>query len=166
MNLDSVLQLSWLERHTDNVEVGSSTLPGTTEEKEKFKKEKGEMLRKVNFLISHFCFFISIRGISSAGQSTCFARRGSTVRIRYSPLLGLDIKLFDFNRSLTYCTNLQANKGKHIFIKYKSLSIFCLLLNVVQWQKVIKGVRWMPRLLQAMKDVISCDKSWGGANIL
>ena len=26
------------------------------------------------------------RGISSAGQSICFARRGSTVRIRYSPL--------------------------------------------------------------------------------
>ena len=26
-----VLQLSWLERYTDNVEVGSSTLPGTTE---------------------------------------------------------------------------------------------------------------------------------------
>ena len=25
-----VLYLSWLERHTDNVEVGSSTLPGTT----------------------------------------------------------------------------------------------------------------------------------------
>ncbi len=25
-----VLQLSWLERYTDNVEVGSSTLPGTT----------------------------------------------------------------------------------------------------------------------------------------
>ena len=25
-----VLQLSWLERHTDNVEVGSSSLPGTT----------------------------------------------------------------------------------------------------------------------------------------
>ena len=27
----TVLQLSWLERYTDNVEVGSSTLPGTTE---------------------------------------------------------------------------------------------------------------------------------------
>ena len=26
----TVLQLSWLERYTDNVEVGSSTLPGTT----------------------------------------------------------------------------------------------------------------------------------------
>ena len=24
--------------------------------------------------------------------------------------------------------------------------------------KVMKGVRWMPRLLQAMKDVISCEK--------
>ena len=31
-------------------------------------------------------------------------------------------------------------------------------------EKVQKGVRWMPRLLQAMKDVISCDKLWVGAN--
>ena len=30
--LNLVLQLSWLERYTDNVEVGSSTLPGTTQE--------------------------------------------------------------------------------------------------------------------------------------
>ena len=33
MNADSlkpVLERSWLERHTDNVEVGSSRLPGTT----------------------------------------------------------------------------------------------------------------------------------------
>ena len=28
--LKTVLQLSWLERYTDNVEVGSSNLPGTT----------------------------------------------------------------------------------------------------------------------------------------
>ena len=28
--VELVLQLSWLERYTDNVEVGSSTLPGTT----------------------------------------------------------------------------------------------------------------------------------------
>ena len=40
----------------------------------------------------------------------------------------------------------------------------------VQWwtegkgKKVHKGVRWMPRLLQAMKDVISCDKLRVGAN--
>ena len=30
--------------------------------------------------------------------------------------------------------------------------------------KVRKGARWMPRLLQAMKDVISCDKPREGAN--
>ena len=28
-----VLYLSWLERYTDNVEVGSSTLPGTTKQR-------------------------------------------------------------------------------------------------------------------------------------
>ena len=33
-------------------------------------------------------------------------------------------------------------------------------------EQVRKGVRWMPRLLQAMKDVISCDKPRGGANDL
>ena len=32
--------------------------------------------------------------------------------------------------------------------------------------EVNKGVRWMPRLLQAMKDVISCDKLRVGANDL
>ena len=31
--LKTVLQLSWLERYTDNVEVGSSSLPETTNEK-------------------------------------------------------------------------------------------------------------------------------------
>ena len=30
--------------------------------------------------------------------------------------------------------------------------------------KVTKGVRWMPRLLQAMKDVVSCEKLRVGAN--
>jgi hypothetical protein len=33
-----------------------------------------------------------------------------------------------------------------------------------QTKKVIKGVWRMPRLLEAMKDVISCDKLWGVAN--
>jgi hypothetical protein len=31
-------------------------------------------------------------------------------------------------------------------------------------KKVNKGTRWMPRLSEAKKDVISCDKLWGGAN--
>ena len=32
-------------------------------------------------------------------------------------------------------------------------------------KKVSKGVWRMPRLLEAKKDVISCEKLWGGANI-
>ena len=32
--------------------------------------------------------------------------------------------------------------------------------------EVEKGVRWMPRLLQAKKDVISCEKPRVGANDL
>ena len=31
-------------------------------------------------------------------------------------------------------------------------------------EKVDKGGWWMPWLTQAMKDVISCDKHWLGAN--
>ena len=31
--------------------------------------------------------------------------------------------------------------------------------------KVVKGVRWMPWLTEAMKDVTSCDKRGLGANI-
>ena len=31
-------------------------------------------------------------------------------------------------------------------------------------KKVSKGVRRMPWLSEAKKDVISCDKLWGGAN--
>ena len=31
-------------------------------------------------------------------------------------------------------------------------------------KKVTKGVRWMPWLSEAKKDVISCDKLRGGAN--
>ena len=31
-------------------------------------------------------------------------------------------------------------------------------------KKVNKGTRGMPRLSEAMKDVISCDKLWGSAN--
>ena len=32
--------------------------------------------------------------------------------------------------------------------------------------KATKGVRWMPRHMEAMKDVISCDKPRVGANNL
>ena len=38
--LNLVLQLSWLERYTDNVEVGSSTLPGTTQKNDRWINDK------------------------------------------------------------------------------------------------------------------------------
>ena len=41
--VELVLQLSWLERYTDNVEVGSSTLPGTTKLK---NEEQGKLKAK------------------------------------------------------------------------------------------------------------------------
>ena len=34
-----------------------------------------------------------------------------------------------------------------------------------QWKKVRKSIRGMPWLSEAMKDVISCDKRWGSANM-
>ena len=33
-------------------------------------------------------------------------------------------------------------------------------------KKVNKGTRWMPRLSEAMKDVISCDKPRGSAHMI
>ena len=38
--------------------------------------------------------------------------------------------------------------------------------TLIQAKKVRKGVWRMPRLTEAMKDVISCDKLRGGANDL
>ena len=37
-------------------------------------------------------------------------------------------------------------------------------INTVSLKEVTKGVWGMPRLSEATKDVISCDKLWGGAN--
>ena len=39
-----------------------------------------------------------------------------------------------------------------------------VLGNALNSKKVSKGVRRMPWLSEAKKDVISCDKLWGGAN--
>ena len=40
------------------------------------------------------------------------------------------------------------------------------LVYVKRIKKANKSERWMPRLWEAMKDVISCDKLGGGANNL
>jgi hypothetical protein len=54
--------------------------------------------------------------------------------------------------SLTYCKKHRKKDKKKIIKKDRE-------------KKVIKGTRRMPWLLKAMKDVISCDKPGGGANI-
>ena len=51
-------------------------------------------------------------------------------------------------------------------VQLQVYSCLFLFLGMSNGIKVTKGVRWMPRLLQAMKDVISCDKPWLGANNL
>ena len=80
----------WLEHYTDNVGVSSSNLLGTTAQRccsiqqqvASSKKNKKVLIPDTEYLILTINW-----GISSAGQSTCLARRGSTVRIRYSPRL-------------------------------------------------------------------------------
>ena len=37
-------------------------------------------------------------------------------------------------------------------------------MKIYRRKKVTKSVWGMPRLSEAMKDVISCDKPWGDAN--
>ena len=51
--------------------------------------------------------------------------------------------------------------------------MYCARLRVVIYgynferkEKENKSERWMPRLWEAMKDVVSCDKVRGGANNL
>ena len=34
----------------------------------------------------------------------------------------------------------------------------------MQISQVTKGIRWMPRCQEPMKDAISCEKLWGVAN--
>lgn len=38
------------------------------------------------------------------------------------------------------------------------------MLAIVSVTEVTKGTRGMPRLSEAKKDVISCDKAWGWAH--
>ena len=42
----------------------------------------------------------------------------------------------------------------------------CKIFDIEHNKKVIKSVRRMPWLSEAMKDVVSCDKLRGGANYL
>ena len=53
-----------------------------------------------------------------------------------------------------------------IQLKVWARSLVSIYIHIGTQAKVRKGVWRMPRLTEAMKDVISCDKPWGGANDL
>ena len=44
--------------------------------------------------------------------------------------------------------------------------IFICVLAMMRVIKCLKGVWWMPRHAQAMKDVARCDKPWGAVSKL
>ncbi len=48
----------------------------------------------------------------------------------------------------------------------KKVETHCYASMHKRIKKANKSERWMPRLWEAMKDVISCDKLGGGANNL
>ena len=59
------------------------------------------------------------------------------------------------------------NIWKHIEIRYEQKNVytnFGLYSKTNKIKKANKSERWMPRLWEAMKDVISCDKLRVGAN--
>ena len=72
----------------------------------------------------------------------------STVRIRYSP----PTAIFIAGRSLTFWHK----QSKHSFRIH--------VREVQNKEKESKGAWWMPRLTEAKKDVVSCEKPRVGAN--
>ena len=61
-----------------------------------------------------------------------------------------------------FSTNLPIKSGAKFFDILKRY----LFIKLCKTKKVMKSVWWMPWLSEVMKDVISCDKPWGGANNL
>lgn len=55
-------------------------------------------------------------------------------------------------------------KEKHV--REGSLGVKAGISGDYERRKVSKSAGWMPWLSEAKKDVISCEKLWGGANNL
>ena len=98
-----VPQLSWLEHYTDNVGVSSSSLLGTTfrQGNEPIGSENPVMIGKWSKGKSSNMNW----GISSVGQSACFARRRSRVRLPYSPQESLSVNSAEFFEILNVFLN-------------------------------------------------------------
>ena len=55
--------------------------------------------------------------------------------------------------------------AKFIDIIEDEIDMMVINRRLSYFKKVSKGVWGMPRLLEAKKDVVSCDKPWGLANV-
>ena len=56
--------------------------------------------------------------------------------------------------------------SKLVFFIFQSLPSLETWASIMEAIKCLKGVQWMPWHQEAMKDVVRCDKLWGGANNL
>jgi hypothetical protein len=56
--------------------------------------------------------------------------------------------------------------SKLVFLTSDRCLLSKIRASVMEAIKCLKGVRWMPWHQEAMKDVVRCDKPWGGANNL
>jgi hypothetical protein len=67
---------------------------------------------------------------------------------------------------LSRCTNRQRlglSRMIWSFLINDSAAERALIMRAI---KRLKGISWMPWWQEAMKDVVRCDKLWGGANNL
>ena len=67
---------------------------------------------------------------------------------------------------LSRCTNrrrLGLSRMIWSFLINDSAAERALIMRAI---KRLKGISWMPWWQEAMKDVVRCDKPWGGANNL
>lgn len=85
----------------------------------------------------------------------------------YQLLHFLIIKFSNYESSLTYLVK-QYSKRKYRIRNNstKTKELVLIERSGKKYNKLSKGVWWMPRLSEAKKDVISCEKLRGEAHIL
>ena len=143
------------------MEVGSSSLPGTTEED---SIALHSQILHSSLLILHYN-----GGLAQLARAPALQAGGQ----RFESVILHTFQSFAHHaeqtekRSLTCC--YRQNCRKENFNTAESMGyVMQRPLGILHKTKakVRKGVRRMPRLTEAMKDVISCDKLRGGANDL
>ena len=132
--------LSWLERHTDNVGVGSSSLPGTTWA----ARCVGRRVRRLG---------VSVRGIGSVGRAPALQAGGRGFESLILHFFGVRFAASRFIDTMEGDTR-----------RYEAGEA-CPARGVARGAaQAVEGARWMPRLPGAMKDATSCDKPRGAAS--